>query len=156
MGAIQKIINKYFYFYIKNPLKTYWKVRKYFKFPKLICQFYKSPSNDAKILSIESYDIFWKDKWDAPSQERDPIFVITLFNKYHFQIDFRYYYNNSNYSMEYWESILWFVYYDKTLNQAVFEGTSWRKYNPKTTKYEFVEVQVLKDKYHKLYKKEYS
>ena len=155
MGIIQKTLNKYFYFRIKNPLKTYWKVRKYFKFPKLICQFYKSPSNDAKILSIESYDIFWKDKYDSPRHEYNPQIVISLFKNFHFRIDFAYYDNNSDYSMEYWESILWFIYYNKTLNQAVFEGSRWKIYNYHTKKYEFVEVQVLKDKYHKLYKKEH-
>ena len=156
MGYIQKSIRNYFYFYIENPLRTYWKVKKYFKFPKLKCQFYKVPTNEAKILSIESYDVFWKDKWDSPRHEYNPKIVISLFRNFHFRIDFTYYYNNSDHSMEYWESILWFVYYNKTLNQAVFEGSCWKTYNYHTKKYEFVEVQVLKDKYHKLYKKEYS
>lgn len=64
---------------------------------------YINPSG--KIISINMSDVQWKDKYDTPRFEENPYFIITLFNKFSFGWIWH------APSDEYWEQILWYLYY---------------------------------------------
>lgn len=138
---LKKIINKfkfpwyssrysdnYFAWFIENPLKTWWKARKYFKLPKIKPHFhlvykyknypYASYRRIGKILDIWITDVMWKDKYDSPRHERNPLIWICLFRKFAFSITFNVFYldefgERQNGDMEYWEYLLEWLYYKK-------------------------------------------
>ena len=121
-------IGKYFGLVFENPLKTWWKARKYFKFPKVRFSFgglWLYPTlNDlcAKILDIWITDVSWKDKYNSPRHIRNPYICITLFRKYCFLIEFGMTYitvdgKEHDCEMEYWEYMLDYVYYSKKLSK---------------------------------------
>ena len=57
---------KPFKFDVENPFKTYYKVRKYFKFPKIKIKFGKvKDKNKAKILNVKSRDLDYKYKFSS-------------------------------------------------------------------------------------------
>jgi len=115
---------------IYNPLKTWWKARKYFKMPKPEVHFFKDIHNNCpfarydyagKILTIYSMDIMWKDKWNSPRHEGSPYIYVCFFRKFGFSINFHiYYYEETgklrNGDMEYWEYLLDYLYYRKNIN----------------------------------------
>lgn len=140
------------------PLRSWWKAKKYFKFPKLQIQpffalrisamtetMYKigikpniklfgkeyliSHSCSApyannkligKIIDISCSDVMWKDKYNTPRHERDPYFYISFFRLFGVWITFGKKYidpdcNLKNASMEYWEYMLDYLHYSKSL-----------------------------------------
>lgn len=114
----------------ENPLKTWWKARKYFKFPKVKIYFssnkysypYATSSWQGKILDINIHDVYWKDKYDSPRHEYNPLIYICLFQKFALWITFTMTYRDElndikDGSIEYWEYILEWLYYQnrKTL-----------------------------------------
>ena len=114
-------------FYIENPLKTWWRARKYFQFPDIniftttdkYCFPYASKYWQGKILDINIHDVYWKDKWNSPRHERDPLIYICLFNRLALWIVFTKKFINEfgekeDYSMHYWEYILDYLYYSKS------------------------------------------
>lgn len=117
----------WFNFYIENPFKTWWKVRKYFKRPKTRIKFfyklyhpYASSSWCGKILDIKITDLKWKDKWNSPRHEGNPLIYFCLFKRFGFYITTCIEYYNEfgekeNGDMEYWEYILNYLYYKKRL-----------------------------------------
>lgn len=113
---------------IRNPFKTWWKARKYFKFPEIRVCFttskysfpYASGYWRGKILDVCIKDVTWKDKWDSPRHEYNPVIFISLFSKFSLWIQFTMSYKNEfgekeDGSMEYWEYILQYVYYKQSL-----------------------------------------
>lgn len=105
---------------VSNPLKTWWKARKYFKFPKPRIKFFYRNWVINKILEVDIHDIYWKDKWNSPRHEVSPKIYFCLFNKIGFEITFPIEYINEfgekeNYDMEYWEYLLDYLYYSKSL-----------------------------------------
>ena len=120
---------KNFNFYIDNPFKTWWKVRKYFKRPKTKIKFffgnnwnypYVSSKWCGKIIDIYISDVQWKDKWNTPRHERNPIIYFSLFQKFGFcMVPYIEYYNEfgekENGDTHYWEYILDYLYYHKSL-----------------------------------------
>ena len=120
--------DSYFNIRIENPLKTWWKARKYFKFPKIKFKFYLvhkyGPYPYAtyhwigKILDISIIDVSWKDKYNSPRHEESPNIFICLFRKFALSI-FLYntYYNEFNEKVNgdlyYWEYLLSWLYYTK-------------------------------------------
>ena len=107
---------------ISNPLKTWWKARKYFKFPrpkiKFFCKY--SYSGFGKLIDIYIHDIYWKDKWNSPNYEISPRIYFCIFNSIGFIITFSITYINEfgekrNYDLEYWEYLLDYLYYSKSL-----------------------------------------
>lgn len=123
-GKIEKWIN----ISIENPFKTYQKARKYFKKPKWKWKFslvtrcsnypYATYFRLGKILDINTHDIWWKDKWNTPRHERNPLIYICLFRKFAFiACPHIYYYDEfgekQNGDMEYWEYLLYWLYYKK-------------------------------------------
>lgn len=123
------MLSKWFDVTIENPFKTWWKVRKYFKIPiTRFCLFIeKNPnipifttSNQiGKIIDIKIHDILWKDKFNSPRHEANPIIYFCLFKRIGFYLTptIKYYDEfgeEHNGDMEYWEYILNYLYYNKT------------------------------------------
>ena len=113
---------------IENPFRTYWKARKYFKYPKLKISFstskwhfpYASKHWQGKLLDINIHDVYWKDKYGSPRHERNPLIYICLFGKYSIWITPKIYYKdefgeNQSGDLEYWEYLLDYLYYSKSL-----------------------------------------
>ena len=107
---------KLFKFDIENPLKTYYKVRKYFKFPKIKIKFGRvKEKNKAKILNIKSRDLEYKCKYRELVHVADPYIKIYLFNKFWIYIYFTAEFTNDLGDREtcstlYWEQILIYLY----------------------------------------------
>lgn len=113
---------------IENPFKTWWKARKYFKFPNISMRFsnnkwsfpYASKKWQGRILDIDIHDVYWKDKWDSPRHERNPLIYICLFGKFNIWIVFHKNWINEfgekcDESTHYWEYMLDYLYYSKSL-----------------------------------------
>ena len=113
---------------INNPFKTWWKARKYFKRPSIKCHFgllkysfpYANMNYIGKIIDISIQDVMWKDKYNSPRHERNPYVWICLFRLFRFEISTRI---NAltetgkveDRSMFYWEYLLDYLYYSKSL-----------------------------------------
>ena len=113
---------------INNPFKTWWKARKYFKKPSIKCHFgllkysfpYANRDYIGKIIDISIQDVMWKDKYNSPRHERNPYVWICLFRLFRFEISTRI---NAltetgkveDRSMFYWEYLLDYLYYSKSL-----------------------------------------
>ena len=113
---------------IENPLKTYNKIKKYFK--PLTMQISFGYTNS--LFEIESWDLRWKDKWNSPRHEIDPYICISLFKRCLF---IRFYYKHTNgedLSLLYWETALTWLYYNKSLEEACEINNGWQGWpNPK-------------------------
>lgn len=112
--------------YIQDPLATWKQVKEYFKKPKIsfrICRVKKTSGYPyasyhwiGKILDINIKDVQWKDKWNSPRHERNPLIWICIFRCIAFTINFNIYYEDEfgeqrSGDMEYWEYILDYLYY---------------------------------------------
>lgn len=71
-----------------------------------------------KLLSINIQDVKWKDKYNTPRHEENPLISIRLFNKYFFNWEWKV--NSSlGEDIEYWEQAIWYLYYcDKNIDKA--------------------------------------
>jgi len=113
---------------MENPLRTWWKVRKWFKFPKPSIYFGPIVNGlpidfPSKWVELHCYDVTWKDKYDSPRFEFEPQINLELFKKYQLLLTFK----TSNDDV-YWETILDMVYYNKSLKEAIARNT-WENYN---------------------------
>ena len=111
---------KVFAIHIENPFKTWWKARKYFKFPKLKITFFCHRPCGAKLIDIDIHDVYWKDKWNSPRHEISPRIFFCLFGIIGFIVNFPVTYSDEfgdkeNHDMEYWEYLLDYLYYSKSL-----------------------------------------
>lgn len=140
-------MNKYFDFYWENPLKTYNLVKKYFRDIKPKFQWYFGKRNKAKILEINSFDLTWKDKWNSPRHEFNPHIFFSLFNYIHLYVEWTL--GDSMEDMVYWEAILDWMYYGKSLQEACTNG--WAQYNRELDEYEHLIFTVLKEPYQTMY-----
>ena len=113
---------------INNPFKTWWKARKYFKRPSIKFYFgllkynfpYANRNYIGKIIDISIHDVMWKDKYNSPRHERNPYVWICLFRLFRFEIATKV--NTltetgkvEDRSMFYWEYLLDYLYYSKSL-----------------------------------------
>lgn len=128
---------KYFAWSIENPFKTWWKARKYFKFPNIAIHFsnnknsfpYASKSWQGKLLDINIHDLFWKDKYNSPRHERNPLIYICLFGKWSLWITFHKTFidefgDKTDESLHYWEYLLDYLYYSKSLKLSSYWVTN--------------------------------
>lgn len=143
-------MSKYFDIYIENPLKTYNKIKKYFKPIKPKFQIYFGLLNSAKIIKLNVFDLMWKDKGNSPRHEFNPRLIFSLFNIIHIYIEWIPK-QDSMASMVYWESALNWLYYDKDLTKAVELSSCWSEYNKNTDSYELMRFEILKPEYQLLY-----
>lgn len=137
-------MNKYFDIYLENPLKTYKKVKKFFLplKPKFQLSFYRGSC--VKILELNSFDVMWKDKYDTPRHELSPYISIVLFNFIHLRVNFIAD-SDSLSEMVYWEAALYWLYYEKTLQDSVKEASGWSDLNKETGKYEEIPFIILQE-----------
>ena len=143
-------IRDYFDFCITNPFKLYNKINKYFKPLKSKLYFNNMKGHSAKILEICSFDVTWKDKWNSPRHEFNPRIMISLFNRFHWRIEFTL---NGDYmeDMVYWEAALSWLFYEKPLHKAIKESTGWSHYNKETDKYEPMQFKLLRESWQSMY-----
>lgn len=140
-------MNKYFDFYWENPLKTYNLVKKYFRDIKLKFQWQFGKRRKAKILELKAFDLTWKDKWNSPRHEYNPHIFFSLFNYIHLYVEWTL--GDSMEDMVYWEAILDWMYYGKSLQEACTNG--WSQYNRELDEYEHLIFTVLKEPYQTMY-----
>ena len=113
---------------INNPFKTWWKARKYFKRPSVKFYFgllkynvpYANRDYIGKIIDISIQDVMWKDKYNSPRHERNPYVWICLFRLFRFEIGTRINDITETGKVEdrstfYWEYLLDYLYYSKSL-----------------------------------------
>ena len=136
-------MNKYFDFYWENPLKTYNLVKKYFQDIKPKFQLIFGKRYEAKILELNALDLTWKDKWNSPRHEYNPRIFFSLFNYIHLYIEWTV--GDSIGDMVYWEAILDWMYYGKSLQEAC--TNDWVQYNKETDSYEKMKFVLLKEPY---------
>ena len=128
------IRNKLFYIHIENPFKTWWKVRKVFKFifPKIRVWFnikgFPFIHHVGKIFYLDIHDIYWKDKFNSPRHEVSPELNFTLFNIFNFRIHMEL---NDDYI--YWETLLDYLYYGFNVEEAIKHNT-WETFETKIKK----------------------
>lgn len=123
-------------FSIENPLKTWWKARKYFKFPNIkiyvTTNKYRFPYASSKyrgtILDINVHDVYWKDKYGSPRHERNPLIYVCLFSRLSLWIVFHKTFINEfgekvDESTHYWEYMIDYLYYSKSLDLSSYWTT---------------------------------
>ena len=91
-----------------------------------------------------------KDKYDTPRHEISPRIYISLFSCIHIMINFIAD-SDSLSDMVYWEAALYWLYYDKTLNEAIQESTGWSTLNEKTEQFEEIPFVILKEPWQTMY-----
>ena len=127
---------------INNPFKTWWKARKYFKKPSIKCHFgllkysfpYANRDYIGKIIDISIQDVMWKDKYNSPRHERNPYVWICLFRLFRFEIGTRINAITETGKVEdrstfYWEYLLDYLYYSKSLKINQFWEYSSKVYH---------------------------
>lgn len=118
-----------------SPWRTWKKARKYFRFPNVRLCTYIRPFLFFHFWSWHDFiyvsDVTWKDKYNSPRHEENPCIAINFFNLIQFKLEFGRWFDNVDYSMEYWESILCYVYYNKSLIESlkysIWESTNGTK-----------------------------
>jgi hypothetical protein len=114
-----------------NPLKEWWKVKRYFKPPTMhihigeLTWFYgRLPYIHRKFIDFEADSLGWKDKYSSPRHEWDPFIAITFFKKFEICITFNFdkgRENDNTRSMATWEAIIDMLYYKRSLMQVCNE-----------------------------------
>lgn len=115
----------------KNPFRTIWAVRKWFKLPKMKFWFYKLYKKDEDISPIymKTRDVNWKPKFDTPRHEHNPYIKFIFFRKY--VIDIQFTYGDILVDDTTYEQIIWTLYYcDNDIKKAY---QTWPWYNPDTS-----------------------
>lgn len=114
---------------IENPIKTWWKARKYFKFPSLFVNVGKNGYglpcyNTHRLIDIFILDVTYKWKYNDIRFEYNPQINILLFNKYQLFISCK-----IKEPEIYWETLLTFLD-RKSIKQAVKKNTWYYQGNP--------------------------
>jgi hypothetical protein len=115
-------------------MKTWWKERKYFKFPGMrfyAClwgvpfTYHKYPKHFwQKVVMFQYLPLQWKPKYDEFRFEQEPFIDLNLFG-YHFGIVF----SLEKYNLDaYWEALLEHLFTNKTIKECVDDNT-WSKYD---------------------------
>lgn len=131
--------NRYFKIYLENPLKTYWKARKIFKFPTIKFRFWYGKLNSSKILDFTSFDLIWKWKFDDIRHESNPRIELSFFNKIHFTWEFTY--NDNMDGLMVWEAILGYLYLHYSIQEAI-DNNIWRYGDKKYSCEEFIKIKI--------------
>lgn len=120
--------NKYIKILCFNPFKTYKKIKRVFKPLSshiYIREYYKLPlmyyPERGKILTLYSFDVMWKDKWDSPRFEESPYIIFGLFKWCLAVIFLPKIFNARSEQDDYWEQALWYLYYYNTYSQGLLD-----------------------------------
>jgi hypothetical protein len=106
--------------YIPKIFRTYYQARKVFIKPKIAIYIGKWSTGlpmykPKEFIRVYHYDLIWKDKFNSPRHEYNPAFNIIFFKgKYQILIWLKNPITNCD--EEYWEQMLWFLYYYKQYN----------------------------------------
>jgi hypothetical protein len=87
--------------------------------------YFNNPSSS--FFKIKSRDVMWKDKYDTPRHESDPIIWIRIFN-YDFIWTWDLYPHLKEtklYVSDWWEQVLWYVYYNDCDLEKAKEKWPW-------------------------------
>lgn len=123
----------YIDFFIENPIKTWWKCRKYFRFPNMSFHTFTHPMYNCpyatfkcigKIIDVSIMDVMFKWKYDEIRFERSPYIWICFFRRFGFSINFHYYIKNEFNEREFcddeiWEYLLDYLYKYKSLSKCI-------------------------------------
>ena len=119
-------MSKYFRILCLNPFKTQKLLKGVFKplsmhffFGKIINSPILYNPVPGKILSIFSFDVLWKDKYDTPRFEQDPYIFISFF-KWCFIILWKLDMPHRD-SSDYWEQAIWYLYYYNNISYGCNE-----------------------------------
>lgn len=112
---------------LTNPLKTWWKARRWFKFPKVKFYFGKYTCGlpvylHDKWIHVWISDLMWKDKWYTPRHEFNPQIGVRFFKHWQLLITLTAPTEKGD-DCDYWEQLLWTVFYAK--NNIVIAKESW-------------------------------
>ena len=116
----------YFYLSITNPKKSLNKIKGVFKSLKLYFRFTKESYAPYPVLwvskpsfiHIVSTDVGWKDKYDTPRFECSPYVWIHIF-KWNWVWYWSLPLHQKHREDEYWEQVLWYLYYTGTISQGL-------------------------------------
>lgn len=146
---------KWIHYFLENPFRSWWKVRKYFKRPKLSFHVFSHPvyncpyatyNTIGKILDISTVDVGWKTKYDDIRFERSPYIWVCFFKRFGFSINFHFYYKDEfnekqQFDDGYWEYLLDYLYRGNNLAKHIptWLGTSkiYKEYDYDKEKYLF-------------------
>lgn len=121
---------------MSNPLKTWWQVKKLFKFPeiKMSCgkientttgHFYSSWYDKNSNFYLKFSDVIYKWKFDDICLECPPYIVLVLFKKYRLSIIFEGLKKDFH---TYWDALLTCLYIDNKNIRKTKQEYSWVKY----------------------------
>lgn len=103
---------------LENPIKTWWKARKIYKRPKVkfkinrgLVNFYGHIYSLGPVISVDSWDVDWKDKRGTPRVEGCPWVSIVLFGYFQFFFELVSPLTTQWDPEQYWEQILWSRFY---------------------------------------------
>ena len=116
----------------RNPLYHWWKMRKYFKRPKIhffTRKYFYTFGCPARrdwynpIISFHTTAVGWKEKYDTPRFEWNPMVQIVFFRKYHLVWYICWNKKSSNFdevtkNQATWEALLGMLYFNQTIKQA--------------------------------------
>ena len=117
---------KYLYIDIINPKRTINKVKGIFKPLKCYFRFTRNKYvpypvlwvSEPAYIHIISSDVGWKDKYDTPRFEHHSYIWIHIYD-----LNFVWYWDlplhDQTYIDEYWEQVLWYLYYTNTISQGL-------------------------------------
>lgn len=126
--------NKFWFVLFENPFHTFKKAKGMFKFPKIRVNLfwyknnwmylpYSVVSRGAWLFNLISLDVQWKDKYNDPRFESQPLFYFDFLHLFGFVIStyvptITELGNKEDASDEYWEYLLNYVYYTKKLKDV--------------------------------------
>jgi len=125
---------KYLYIDIINPKRTINKVKGIFKPLKCYFRFTRNKYAPYPVLWVSkpayihiiSRDVGWKDKYDTPRFEHRSYIWIHIYD-----LNFVWYWDlplhDQDYIDEYWEQVLWYLYYTNTISQGLSDKLSIEK-----------------------------
>ena len=126
--------NKYIAINITHPFRTLIKAKKLFKVPKLKFYFGKIKHfpvyyfRVGTLFSLGAIDVQWKDKYDTPRHEQNPIIYITFFNV---GILFEFTWGNCYNDLDYWEQVIYTIYYCNSDVKKAKQTWPWQDFETK-------------------------
>ena len=121
---------------MKNPLKTWWEVRKLFKFPKIKLFYGAVNKTSTGYIYADWYDrssdfyfqysdVIYKWKFDDVCLECPPYITLVLFKKWKISVIF---YGSIEDNHTYWDAILTCLYIDNKDIRKTKQEYSWIRY----------------------------
>jgi hypothetical protein len=121
---------------MKNPLQTWWKVRKFFKFPKIKLFYGNVDKASTGYIYVDWFDrdsnfyfrysdVYYKWKWDDICLECPPYITLVLFKKWKISLVFHGPIKDYD---TYWDAILTCLYIDNKDIRKTKQEYAWVRY----------------------------